>query len=275
MPPHLARGNASRARVRVAIEHVFAAQKCRRGLIVCAVGLARATARLGLANLVTNMPRLAWFATRAAPASAAGGPKAGLAQSPAHRSSTDHRRGSTLTEILHSRSPHNPVLRGVRLSRRHLAPNPYRQGDPPDSRERRHRSTSRLRLVACGATSARRTVLTKRSSQAFERPIPPNGPRHPREIPAADREAILAGFPGCGMRRAADRIAGARRLTATSSRELLRTADPNGRREWTNCTRGLSRSQKTAPRSPQATRDPRRVDQGSWLPLGARRSAPR
>jgi putative transposase len=29
MPPHLARGNASRARVRVAAEHVFAAQKCR------------------------------------------------------------------------------------------------------------------------------------------------------------------------------------------------------------------------------------------------------
>jgi IS5 family transposase len=29
MPPRIARGNASRARVRVAIEHVFAAQKCR------------------------------------------------------------------------------------------------------------------------------------------------------------------------------------------------------------------------------------------------------
>jgi IS5 family transposase len=68
MPPHLARGNASRARVRVAIEHVFAAQKCRLGLIIRSVGLSRATARLGLANLVTNMTRLAWFATRAAPA---------------------------------------------------------------------------------------------------------------------------------------------------------------------------------------------------------------
>jgi IS5 family transposase len=68
MPPHLARGNASRARVRVAIEHVFAAQKCRLGLIVRSVGLARATARLGLANLVTNMTRLTWFATRTAPA---------------------------------------------------------------------------------------------------------------------------------------------------------------------------------------------------------------
>ena len=68
MPPHSTRGNATRARVRVAIEHVFAAQKCRLGLIVRSVGLARATARLGLANLVTNMTRLAWFATRAAPA---------------------------------------------------------------------------------------------------------------------------------------------------------------------------------------------------------------
>jgi IS5 family transposase len=68
MPPHIRRGNASRARVRVAIEHVFAAQKCRLGLIVRSVGLARATARLGLANLVTNMRRLTWFETRAAPA---------------------------------------------------------------------------------------------------------------------------------------------------------------------------------------------------------------
>jgi transposase, IS5 family len=68
MPPHLARGNARRARVRVAIEHVFAAQKCRLGLVIRSVGLARATARLGLANLVTNMTRLAWFASRAAPA---------------------------------------------------------------------------------------------------------------------------------------------------------------------------------------------------------------
>ena len=68
MPSHLARGNASRARVRVAIEHVFAAQKCRLGLVIRSVGLARATARLGLANLVTNLTRLAWFALRPQPA---------------------------------------------------------------------------------------------------------------------------------------------------------------------------------------------------------------
>jgi transposase, IS5 family len=54
MPPHIARGNAARARVRVAIEHVFAAQKCRLGLVIRSVGLARAAARVGLANLVTR-----------------------------------------------------------------------------------------------------------------------------------------------------------------------------------------------------------------------------
>jgi hypothetical protein len=50
------------------IEHVFAAQKCRLDLVIRLVGLALATARLGLGNLVTNMRRLAWFAARAAPA---------------------------------------------------------------------------------------------------------------------------------------------------------------------------------------------------------------
>jgi transposase, IS5 family len=68
MPPHVARGNASRARVRVAVEHVFAAQKCRLRLVIRSVGLARATTKLGLANLVTNMRRLAWFEARPAPA---------------------------------------------------------------------------------------------------------------------------------------------------------------------------------------------------------------
>jgi IS5 family transposase len=68
MPPHLARGNATRARVRVAIEHVFAAQKCRLSLVIRSVGLARARTKLGLANLVTNMRRLAWFEGRAVPA---------------------------------------------------------------------------------------------------------------------------------------------------------------------------------------------------------------
>jgi IS5 family transposase len=65
MPPHMVRGNASRARVRVAIEHVFAAQKCRLGLVIRSVG--RARAKLGLANLVTNMRHLVWLEARPAP----------------------------------------------------------------------------------------------------------------------------------------------------------------------------------------------------------------
>ena len=68
LPSHIARGNASRARVRVAVEHVFATQKCRLGLIIRSVGLARARTKLGLANLVTNMRRLAWFELRPQPA---------------------------------------------------------------------------------------------------------------------------------------------------------------------------------------------------------------
>ena len=68
MPPHIARGNATRARVRVAVEHVFAAQKCRMGLVMRTVGLARATAKIGLANLAYNMRRLVWSDATAAPA---------------------------------------------------------------------------------------------------------------------------------------------------------------------------------------------------------------
>ncbi len=52
----------------VAVEHVFATQKCRLGLLIRTVGLARATTKLGLANLVTNMRRLTWLELRPQPA---------------------------------------------------------------------------------------------------------------------------------------------------------------------------------------------------------------
>jgi hypothetical protein len=68
MAPHGRRGNARCAKVRVHVEHVFAVQKRRLGLIIRTVGKARAEARLGLANLVTNMLRLTWFETRPVPA---------------------------------------------------------------------------------------------------------------------------------------------------------------------------------------------------------------
>jgi hypothetical protein len=66
MPPHVARGNATRARVRSRVEHVFAAEKCSMGLIVRTVGLMRATAKITLANLAYNMRRLAWIQGRPA-----------------------------------------------------------------------------------------------------------------------------------------------------------------------------------------------------------------
>ncbi len=59
MPAHIARGNATRARVRSRVEHVFAAQKCRLGLVVRTVGMTRARVKIGLANLAYNFTRLA------------------------------------------------------------------------------------------------------------------------------------------------------------------------------------------------------------------------
>ncbi len=66
MPAHIARGNATRARVRARVEHVFAAQKCRLGLMVRTVGMVRARAKIGLANLAYNFTRLAWLDGRTA-----------------------------------------------------------------------------------------------------------------------------------------------------------------------------------------------------------------
>jgi IS5 family transposase len=68
MPLHVRRGNATRGRVRAAVEHVFACQKQRLRLVVRTVGLARATTKLGLANLAYNLLRLTWLEGRTAPA---------------------------------------------------------------------------------------------------------------------------------------------------------------------------------------------------------------
>jgi IS5 family transposase len=67
MPAHIARGNATGARVRSLVEHVFAAEKRRMGLVVRCIGLARATARITLANLAYNMRRLVWIEGRGVP----------------------------------------------------------------------------------------------------------------------------------------------------------------------------------------------------------------
>ena len=66
MPAHVARGNATRSRVRARVEHVFAEQKRRLGLVVRSVGLDRAETKITLANLAYNMRRLTWLEGRTA-----------------------------------------------------------------------------------------------------------------------------------------------------------------------------------------------------------------
>jgi transposase, IS5 family len=59
-----AKANAARARVRSAIEHVFARQKHRMALFVRTIGLARARVKIGLANLAYNIKRYVWLSGR-------------------------------------------------------------------------------------------------------------------------------------------------------------------------------------------------------------------
>lgn len=68
MPGRVARANAKRSAIRSAVEHVFAGQKHRMGLIVRTIGIARARIKIGMANLAYNFQRLAWLEGRTAPA---------------------------------------------------------------------------------------------------------------------------------------------------------------------------------------------------------------
>jgi transposase, IS5 family len=63
-----ARANGRRSKIRSRIEHVFAHQKARMGLFVRTVGIARATMKIGMANLAYNIPRYVWHKKRAAAA---------------------------------------------------------------------------------------------------------------------------------------------------------------------------------------------------------------
>ncbi|WP_219929842.1 transposase [Teichococcus aestuarii] len=60
----LARANASRARIRSGIEHVFAAQKHRMALFVRTIGIARVRVKTGMANLIHSFSRLTWLRAR-------------------------------------------------------------------------------------------------------------------------------------------------------------------------------------------------------------------
>ena len=49
------------------VEHVFAVQKRRLGLLIRTVGMVRPRAKIGLANLAFNFTRLAWLNGRTVP----------------------------------------------------------------------------------------------------------------------------------------------------------------------------------------------------------------
>ena len=66
MPQAMARANAKKSTVRAAVEHVFAHQKVRFGMFIRTIGLARAEAKLTLANLAYNFDRLIFHERRAA-----------------------------------------------------------------------------------------------------------------------------------------------------------------------------------------------------------------
>jgi IS5 family transposase len=61
MPSHITRANGKRSAIRTHIEHIFAYQKDKMGLFIRSIGLARATTKIGLGNLVYNMRRLIWL----------------------------------------------------------------------------------------------------------------------------------------------------------------------------------------------------------------------
>jgi IS5 family transposase len=68
MPRNVARANGAKSRVRSAVEHVFARQKGPMGLVVRTIGIARATVKIGLANIAYNMKRAVWLTGRVATA---------------------------------------------------------------------------------------------------------------------------------------------------------------------------------------------------------------
>ena len=63
-PKHTAQANARKSSIRAAVEHVFGHQKCRFGLFIRTIGLARAEAKLILANLAYNFDRLIFHEPR-------------------------------------------------------------------------------------------------------------------------------------------------------------------------------------------------------------------
>lgn len=59
MPAATRRANNAKSKTRSRVEHFFAEQKVRMGLFVRTIGIARAKTKIGMANLIYNLRRLA------------------------------------------------------------------------------------------------------------------------------------------------------------------------------------------------------------------------
>ena len=68
LPGPQQRANRARSTVRAKVEHPFAELKHRMRLFVRTVGRARATVKIGMANLAYNFRRLVWLDSRTASA---------------------------------------------------------------------------------------------------------------------------------------------------------------------------------------------------------------
>jgi IS5 family transposase len=66
MPETMRRANALKSEVRSRVEHVFAMQKDKMGLFIRTIGIARATMKIGMANIVYNVKRLVFLGRLAA-----------------------------------------------------------------------------------------------------------------------------------------------------------------------------------------------------------------
>ena len=61
MPETTRRANAIKSKVRSGVEHVFAVQKDKMEVFIRTIGIARATIKIGMANLVYNMRRYVYL----------------------------------------------------------------------------------------------------------------------------------------------------------------------------------------------------------------------
>jgi len=66
MSERIVKANTRQSKIWAHVEHAFAAQKHRMVLVVRTIGIARATIKIGMANLVYNFQRLAWLESRIA-----------------------------------------------------------------------------------------------------------------------------------------------------------------------------------------------------------------